>query len=84
MRWGNCFKGIWIYRPPKVTKYDKDGQKSDLFTERGTIISLQVSIEIVTAAAVEVSQYILLGMYTKINNKQFVTGEKKKCHVKME
>ena len=61
-------KVIWLYRIPKVTKDDKDGEKAYLFIERGAIVYLQFSIGRGKYATVEVFQYTVLGMYTTIYN----------------
>ena len=66
-------KVICLYRPPKVTKDNKYGEKEYLFTEIWTIILIQVSIG---SETVKVCQYIVLGMYTNCYNKCFVTDEK--------
>ena len=61
-------KVIWLYRIPKVTKDDKDGEKAYFFIERGTIVYLQFSIGRGKYATVEVLQYTVLGMCTTIYN----------------
>ena len=74
----NYLKGRYFYRPPKVAKDDKYGEKVYLFIERGTVVSIQVNIGIGKAATVEVFQYRVLDMYNSFYNMWFITRGKQK------